>query len=80
LYPNPTNSTADVEFIPQSDSKVKVSVMDITGRVIEEVEIKTNSGILTKYTVNKTNKLSQGVYLISLVVDNQKVTKKLIIE
>lgn len=80
IYPNPTNATANVEFITAKDSKVNVSVMDVTGRMVEQAMVSAVGGVTTKYEVNKSNNLGAGVYFVTLTMDGQKTTKKLIIE
>jgi PKD repeat protein len=80
IYPNPTNSSSTIEFTSQADSKVNVSVYDVTGRKVEESSLNASAGQLTKHEVNKADNLSAGVYFVTLTMNNQKVTKKLIIE
>lgn len=80
IYPNPTSSSAVVEFTSPSDTKVNILVYDVTGRVVEENASNTSAGVTSKYTVNASNKLNSGIYFITLIIDNNKITKKLIIE
>lgn len=80
IYPNPTNSTSNVEFISPYDSKVNISVFDIAGRVVEEGSVNAVSGTASKYTVNASNKLNAGIYFISINIEGRKVIKKLIIQ
>jgi PKD repeat protein len=80
IYPNPTNSSSTVEFISPSDSKIDVLVYDVTGRIVEINNVSSNSGANTKCTINASHKLNSGIYFVSIIIDNKKVTKKLIIE
>lgn len=80
IYPNPTNSSSTVEFTSPKNSKVNIIVYDVTGRVIEENNLNVNAGVNSKYLVNSSNRLKAGIYFITLVIDNNKITKKLIIE
>jgi PKD repeat protein len=80
IYPNPTNSSSTVEFTSPKNSKVNIIVYDVTGRVIEENNLDANAGVSSKYLVNSSNKLKAGIYFVTLVIDNNKITKKLIIE
>lgn len=80
IYPNPTNSSSTIEFTSPKNSKVNITVYDVTGRVIEESYLNANAGVNSKYLVNSSNSLKAGIYFITLVIDNNKITKKLIIE
>lgn len=80
IYPNPTSSSSEVEFTSPYDAKVNILVYDVTGRVVEENSTNASAGVNAKYTVNSSNKLNSGIYFITLSIDNNKVTKKLIIE
>lgn len=80
IYPNPTNSSSTIEFTSPKNSKVNITVYDVTGRVIEESYLNANAGVNSKYLVNSSNSLKAGIYFVTLVIDNNKITKKLIIE
>ena len=80
IYPNPTNSSAVIDFTPSSNSQVSIVVTDITGRIIEENQVKVFGGVNTNYSINKSSNLNSGIYFVTLTIDNQKLTKKLIIE
>ncbi len=73
LYPNPAKDFVIINF----DSKEKYKVMtvkDINGKTIEEIEINSNS---IRYN---TSNLKSGIYLISLIGETKSTTKKLIVE
>lgn len=80
IYPNPTNSSSTIEFTSPKNSKVNIVVYDVTGRIVEENNLNANAGINSKYLVNSSNRLNAGIYFITLILDNNKITKKLIIE
>lgn len=80
IYPNPTNAASTVEFVSPKDSKVVVTVLDVTGRMVEENQIEALAGQVTKHEVNKSSNLGSGVYFVTLTMDGQRTTKKLIIE
>ncbi len=80
IYPNPTSSSSVVEFTSPSNSKVNISVFDVSGRMVEESSFNATSGIGSKYTVNASNKLNSGIYFISINIEGRKVVKKLIIQ
>ncbi len=80
VYPNPTNGGATIDMNLADNETVKISVVDLVGRVLEETtKTATNAGNVT-YTVNKNGSFAKGVYIINVDVNNQRVSKKLIIE
>ena len=80
IYPNPTSSSSVVEFNLYNNEKVKLTVTDLVGRVVETSETLSPINDKVSYTVNRTNNLAKGVYIVSLDVNNQRISKKLIIE
>lgn len=80
IYPNPTNSSSTVDFNIYDNEKIKISITDIVGRVIEETDKVTITGNNATYTVNKNGQLAKGVYFINLEINNSVITKKLIIQ
>ncbi len=80
IYPNPTSSSSIVEFTSPVDSKVSITVNDVTGRLVETGQLSAPAGNVSKYTVNQSSKLQSGVYFVTLSLDGQKITKKLIIQ
>lgn len=80
IYPNPTSSSSTLEFTSPLDSKAAVRVFDVTGRIVEEASFTAAAGITSKYDVNKQASLKSGIYFITLDLNNQKVTRKLVIE
>lgn len=80
MYPNPTATSSVLEFISPASTKAFVNVYDVTGRLVDAEVIETISGSTSKVVINKNNNLKQGIYFINLSINNQQVTKKLIIE
>lgn len=80
IYPNPTATSSIVEFTSPVSSKVEVTVNDITGRLVEKSNFTTDGGVASKYEINKSQSLNSGIYFVTISLDGQKVTKKLIIE
>lgn len=79
IYPNPTNSSSLVEFNTQSADKVNISVIDLLGKTLEVSAIDAPNGKVN-YTVNKDGSLAQGIYMINIEVNGQRLSKKLIVE
>lgn len=80
IYPNPTSASSTIEFSSPVDAKVVVNVFDVAGRMVEENNFNAAAGNLTKYDVNKNALLKPGIYFVTLSLNGQKVTKKLIVE
>lgn len=68
LYPNPTADVLNITSASASD--IKYSISTILGQQIEK-------GIKKDQKIN-VNHLEKGVYLIELIQDNKRVTKKFI--
>jgi len=80
IYPNPTTSTSVLEFMTHHWGEVKISVIDLTGRVLEEtLKIPSTDGKVN-YTINSKQQLTSGIYLVRIEQKNQRITKKLILE
>ena len=80
IYPNPTNSSSTVDFTIAGNEIIKISVSDIVGRIVEEATTPTISNKTVNYTVNKNGSLAKGIYIVNIDVNNQRISKKLIIE
>ena len=80
IYPNPTESSAKVDFTLTQNKSAKINVVDIMGRVLEEsVKTADNDGHIS-YTINQRGNLAAGVYFVNIDIDNQRISKKIIIE
>ena len=80
IYPNPTNASAVVDFNLISNEKIKIHVMDVVGRIVEESSDISVNGNRGSYTVNKNGNLARGIYIVNIEVNNQRISKKLIVE
>lgn len=77
-YPNPFNPSTMLRFTLPKDANVKLVVTDVLGN---EVETIINEYLPAgKYTKTfNANNISSGVYFYSLVTDNYKQTRKMIL-
>lgn len=77
-YPNPFNPSTMIRFTLPTESKVKLVVTDVLGNVVETI---INEYLPAgKYTKNFiANNISSGVYFYSLVTNNYKQTRKMIL-
>jgi PKD repeat protein len=80
IYPNPTTSSSTLEFTSPVDAKAEVTVFDVTGRMVELSSFTAIAGSQATYNVNKNAALKPGIYFVTLNLNNQKITKKLIID
>ena len=75
LYPNPTTGTVNIT-LPNSESKLSLSIYNITGRkVYEENELTGNSIKQIDMSAN-----SKGVYLLNIRNNEFNKTFKLILQ
>lgn len=77
-YPNPFNPVTQIKFSVPLSSNVKLIVTDILGR---EIATLINDELAAgNYNVNfDANNLSSGVYFYTLITDNFKQSKKMIL-
>jgi len=82
-YPNPFNPNTNIDFSLSEESDVKLSIYDLSGKLIKEIvnapmQIGRYS-ILWNGTDTNGNKAGAGVYLYKLQTDNFSQTKKMIL-
>lgn len=80
IYPNPVTSTSQVYFTLADDSKVKVDVLDITGRVVLNVYAGDMNAGEHYLEIHNDDFSAAGVYLVRLNVNGKISTKKIIVE
>lgn len=74
VYPNPTSGNLTIKLPTNSFNNGKFSLVDLQGRTILTKEInQTEESLSLDY-------LSEGIYLLTISVDNQKITKKIVLE
>jgi thiol-disulfide isomerase/thioredoxin len=80
LFPNPSSFESVLEFELERSSKVTISIMDISGRLISVPLSDTflHSGFHQK-KINSES-LINGMYLVELSVDKRTTIKKLIVQ
>ena len=78
ISPNPFNPTTQIEFNMLTNSNIELSVYDMNGRKVSEL-YKGNARI-GKNTFNfNGNSFSSGVYYTVLLVDNMRITNKMLL-
>ncbi|WP_265132047.1 S8 family serine peptidase [Chryseobacterium oranimense] len=80
LFPNPAKEEVNVRFFLQSESAIKISVYDASGKLVstDQSSMKFPKGEFIK-TID-TRSFSQGIYMVSIETAEYKETKKLIIK
>jgi hypothetical protein len=64
LYPNPTEGDIHLRYFSKMDTKLDVSITDISGKEVNKASIMSKSG--TNLIVLPTEGLSSGTYFIKL--------------
>ncbi len=78
IYPNPSNGNLNIKYHMQTDSQIKVSVTDISGKVATILTNKYQSaGEHAEYY--DISYLDSGSYLIHIETQHSKTVKKLIV-
>ncbi len=77
IYPNPATTTATVSIQLQKESTVELRIVDMSGKEVGSRNYGTMNGA-SSVNVNTSN-LEMGVYLVELTVNNQIMTKRLIV-
>lgn len=70
VYPNPIVSDVTVELETLTAGKAEIMITDITGKVIDKTTVEVNQGF-NKYTLNQTQQLTHGLYMITIVQNGQ---------
>lgn len=80
LYPNPTNTTlATLKFDLTKAQAVDITLLNQLGQQVKKVFNGTLPAGNNSVEI-KTNELPKGIYFINLLLNNQLVTKKLIVQ
>lgn len=78
LYPNPSNGGVTIQISSNSTiNNPKIVIYDIKGIIVYENSFQNNENHFEK-SLSLQN-LSSGIYLLTIVSDQEKITKKLII-
>ncbi|MCK9163122.1 MAG: T9SS type A sorting domain-containing protein, partial [Bacteroidales bacterium] len=59
------------------NGKVKITITDIRGRIIETMDLIANNRIEATIDLNNNSK---GIYFINIITDNAKIAERLIIK
>ncbi len=78
IYPNPATENTTLEYVLSENSNVKISVYDMLGKEIFNVKDENQNIGNQKINID-TSKLQLGIYIISLGINDAKISKELII-
>ncbi len=80
IYPNPTSDKFVLEFDSQKSANGNISILDISGKVVQNVSIGTTQAGLNTHSVD-ISALDAGFYLVNLQLDNTTASvNKLIVK
>jgi hypothetical protein len=80
VYPNPTSGDLTVAFNPKNEKKGFVTLYDVVGKTVFNSSINNMKSGINLFEL-KMNRLPQGIYFLSLALENSKVqVKKIIVE
>lgn len=77
-FPNPSNGMTTVRYSLQNEANVTFEMIDVTGKkVVSTIEGNKNPGV---YSIElNTAELNSGIYFYSILVNGNKITKKMTI-
>ncbi|MBN2611258.1 MAG: T9SS type A sorting domain-containing protein [Bacteroidales bacterium] len=78
VYPNPAKSDLTARFFSNTSASAKVSLVSLTGQILETTEMNTVAGI--NHASFDPSKYSQGVYFVKLEVDGKVSHSKVVID
>jgi PKD repeat protein len=74
LYPNPNNGLATLEVTTTKNTTVTISVLDMTGRVLTQINTEINSG--SNQVELNTSTFAAGLYLVNVNIGaEQKIVR-----
>ncbi len=78
IYPNPTTGILNIKFDAEKQGDIKVKLISVNGQVIFNKEISGVSGQYN-YSFDISNQ-AKGIYLLSIVSDNEKIDRKIVLK
>ena len=77
---NTTNNQTQVSSIKTELNTVVVTITDMNGKIVysETFTVDTENGANIK--LNPSSKLAKGIYIVTVVTGNEKMTDKLIVK
>jgi len=75
MYPNPTNSTTNLQFKGNFDEQLEIHVIDITGKEVYSATVKNE-----EHSTIDVSQLNKGIYFLGVISKGVTKTKQLIIQ
>lgn len=79
LSPNPSSGAANINFSLDNTAAVGLKVYDVSGRIVENLNLEMNAGE-HQLSVNSNSNYHSGIYIVELSVNGARMSKKLVIE
>ncbi|MCB0551600.1 MAG: T9SS type A sorting domain-containing protein [Phaeodactylibacter sp.] len=79
VQPNPANNEALVSFALENNAQYSLSLLDIMGRKVADIETATGFASTNQVRVNVSN-LTPGVYMLRLQSENKVAVTKLMVQ
>jgi hypothetical protein len=79
-YPNPVVDNTMIQFQLDNASQVTFEVFDITGRIVYQKDYGNVPAMSAQVVSFNSRALAAGTYTYSIVTENERVTRKMIIE
>lgn len=79
LFPNPSRSSTTLVYTNKAMSPVQISLIDMSGRIIESWTPNTNSPGQQTLPIN-TDNLAKGVYMVNMKSEQNNVTMRLLVQ
>lgn len=79
IYPNPTEGLTTIKFTTPLNETSQVVLTDLTGKLVMNLINDANSRSESELTFS-VNNVSSGVYFVTLINKEMKLTKRLIIQ
>jgi PKD repeat protein len=80
LYPNPTEESSTLYYHLSKEGDVKIELIDVLGKKMMEMnKVAQASGEYSIQISKNELQLVNGIYLVKISIDNQSITKKLVI-
>ena len=79
IYPNPLTSSTTISFSLQQDSQVQLELYDVAGKKLRTLLDKNISAGNHEANLNR-DQLMDGIYFIRLLIDDEVIMKKVLVE
>ena len=74
------NNKGTVVATTNNTVNVAISINDMNGKTVYSDNYTTNNDSNVNIKLNPTTKLAKGMYVVTVVIEGQKMTQKLVVE